>query len=167
MVQGKRFLKKEVSCRVINSLIKYLESSGYDTSTLLEDLPYSKNFLCNPFNWVDCETRDILGDRAVVLTGDKKIMYKAGLASPRLKSTTGFDHLIRLLGSPRIAYENIFRYAGFFDRTLLFNIDIVRDDMALIRMSQKKTEDFHRMPVITPREPWLPSRCYGTFRLLK
>lgn len=45
-------LEKEVSCRVINSILRYVESLGYDTDCLVEGLPYPKEYLADPFNWV-------------------------------------------------------------------------------------------------------------------
>ena len=44
--------RSKISCRVTNSTLKYVESLGYDVTTLIDGLSVSKEYLANPLNWV-------------------------------------------------------------------------------------------------------------------
>jgi PAS domain S-box-containing protein len=127
--------ERDVSCRVISGVIKYLESQGYETDALLEGLPYSREYLCDPFNWVDYNIREIICQRAVDLTKNEAVMYHMGLSSPALKPFGGLEYLVILLGNPRIAYTSIARFSGFFDHTLKFKSTIINDKQAIVDMS--------------------------------
>jgi hypothetical protein len=79
------FDTKDVSCRVVNSLLKYLEALGRNVDSLVEGLPFSGQYLGNSLNWIPYSVREELQDRAVKVTGDERIMYKVGLATPKIK----------------------------------------------------------------------------------
>ncbi len=125
----------QVSCRVTNSLLRYLESLHYDASSIVEGLPYSKEFLSNPLNWIPYSVRDELQQRASKLVGDEEIMYKVGLSTPKFDSIRGIEHMVRLLGSPKLAYRSVPKYASLFDRITKFETDIVDDCKAVVTMS--------------------------------
>jgi PAS domain S-box-containing protein len=127
-------LEKEVSCRVSNALIRYVESNSRDTTSLFEGLSYSKVDLENPLNWITPETRDILAERAANILNNEKVMYQIGLETPTQKPMAGLDTMIRLFGSPQIAYANISRFYSFFDRTVRFEVDILKENFAIVRM---------------------------------
>ncbi|MFC2060523.1 ATP-binding protein [Chloroflexota bacterium] len=129
---------REVSCRVINSIFKYMDTIGCDTTHLLNELPYSKQYLTNPFNWVSYSLRDKICDRVAELNNDESIMYKVGLATPKLKSLGGFEHLVRLLGSPKLAYKSVPKYTRFFDRAFQFKVNIIGDNQAIVTVSLPK-----------------------------
>jgi hypothetical protein len=127
--------EREVSCRVINSILKYLESQGYQTDLLIQGLPYSKEYLCDPFNWVNHKTRDTLCQRAAELTKNEAVMYQIGLSSSALKPFGGLENLVKLIGSPKIAYCNVAKFSGFFDHTLIFKATPVSENKITIDMS--------------------------------
>ncbi|MFC2035266.1 PAS domain S-box protein [Chloroflexota bacterium] len=131
---------KEVSCRVSNSIFKYVDSLGYDSSQLSEGLSHSTEFLTNPFNWIGISTRDQLCYRAAELCNDKIIMYKVGLAASVLRPFGGFEQLVKLLGSPKVAYRSIPKYAQFFDKTIQFNIVDISNNQAKFNMRLRKGE---------------------------
>jgi len=112
--------RSKISCRVTNSTLKYVESLGYDVTTLIDGLSVSKEYLANPLNWVPAEVRDILAERAVRLLGDQKVMYRVGLATPKLSPINGVEHMVRFLGNPRLAYKYVPKYASLFDKTTHF-----------------------------------------------
>jgi len=124
-----------VGCRVTNSLLKYLESLEYDTDSIVEGLPYSKEYLSDPFNWIPFSVRDELQNRAAQLVGDEKIMYKVGLSTPKLSSIGGIEHMVQLVGSPKQAYRSVPRYASLFDRITKFETNIIDDCKAIVTMS--------------------------------
>ena len=129
------FLSRDVSCRVTNSLIKYLELEGYDISAIIEGLPYSKKYLTDPLNWVPFSIRETMAQRAADLSGDKAIMYKIGLATPRLKSLSGVEHMILRLGGPKLAYRSVPKYATMFESVSRFKVTIEGDNKAMVAMS--------------------------------
>jgi PAS domain S-box-containing protein len=129
------YLAREVSCRVTNSVLQYIESLGLDISPIIEDLPYSKEYLQDPFNWVSYDTREKVCQRAAKMVNDEKLMYRVGLATPDLKPTGGVEYLIELLGNPKIAYQSIAKYSSLFDRVFKFKTTIVDKNRATIVMS--------------------------------
>jgi two-component system NtrC family sensor kinase len=124
-----------VSCRVTNSLLRYLESLHYDSSSILEGLPYTKEYLSDPLNWVPYSVREELQHRASELVGDAKIMYKVGLSTPKLNSISGVEHMVRLVGTPKLVYQSIPKYASLFDKITKFETQIVDDCKAVVAMS--------------------------------
>ena len=128
----------QVSCRVTNSVIRYLESSGYDTAPLIAGLPYSRDFLTDPFNWVSYEIREQMCQRASELANDEALMYRVGLATPKLKPLGGIENMVRLLASPRMVYRSIPKYASLFDRVFKFKTTIIDDNKAIVTMSLPK-----------------------------
>ena len=65
-------IQKEVSCRVTNSVLKYLEYKGYNCDSITDGLPYpyTKEYLSDPLNWVTYDIRETLCQRAAKLTDD-------------------------------------------------------------------------------------------------
>ncbi len=124
-----------VSCRVANSILKYLDSLGYDAISITGRLPVSYEYLSNSLNWISADIRDTLATRAVELTNDEKIMYRVGLATPRLSPINGFEYLIRFLGNPERAYKKVPQYAHLFDKSTLFDIEISGEGQATVIFS--------------------------------
>ncbi len=114
--------EKVISCRVVNSIIKYLESAGCKADPVLKDLPYSERYLTDPFNWIPLSIQEILCQRAAKLLNDEQFMFKAALATPDLKAVGGLEHLVRLLGSPLLAYKGVPKYSRFFNKLTRFKI---------------------------------------------
>ena len=131
-------LEKEVSCRVTNSVIKYVESLGYNTDCLVEGLPYPREYLADPFSWVTWEVRETICQRAANLVGDEAIMYQVGLATPKLNLLGGIEDVVRVRGSPKLAYESVPKYASFFDKAFEFKASIVGANQAVVTMLLSK-----------------------------
>ena len=129
-------MENEISCRETSSIIKYVESVGCSVAPLFDALPFTKDYFTNPLNWTTVELRDTLASRAAALTGDAKIMLKIGAATPDLRATAGFEHFVRLFGSPKIAYKNFPRFAPYFGHYSNFQIDMISDNTVLIHMTQ-------------------------------
>jgi signal transduction histidine kinase len=128
-------VKQQVSCRVTNSILKYLESNGYDTDSIVNELPYSKEYLCDPFNWVEYEIRETITRRAAELTGNEAVMYEIGLSTPKFKPLGGLEPLIKVLAGPKTAYRFVPKYASLFDKIFKFNITFIGDYQAIATMS--------------------------------
>jgi len=126
---------RHVSCRVSNSILKYLVSKGYDAESIIEGLPFSKEYLSDPLNWMAYHIREGLMNRAVRVTGDEQVMYKIGLEAPKNNSIGGVEHMIHLVGSPRLAYRSVPKYARLFDRITNFETRMVDDCQAIVSMS--------------------------------
>jgi hypothetical protein len=125
---------KVVSCRVTNSVLKYLESKGYDADSIIADLPYSKEFLADPFNWVTYETRETLCRRAAELTNDDTIMFQVGLSTPELNPLGGIESMVRMLTGPKTAYRFVDKYASLFDKVFRFNTTFQGNYQATVTM---------------------------------
>jgi two-component system, NtrC family, sensor kinase len=134
MIENSTVIEKEVSCRVINSVLKYLESQGYEATTVLEGLPFTEEYLKDPFNWVPSSVREAIGQRAADLVKDDAVMYQVGLLSPRLKSISGVEQMVLLLGGPGIAFRNIQKYSSLFDKLVRYEVS-VDGDKAVVSMS--------------------------------
>jgi two-component system NtrC family sensor kinase len=134
----------QVSCRVICSLIQYLKSLNYDTNVLIEGLPYSCEYLCNPLNWVPYTIRDEIQNRAISLTSDDKIMYLVGLNSTKLDILSGLKDMLRLLGNPASVYKSIPKYSILFDKITSFETKITKKNTAIISMTMLKGFPFNK-----------------------
>ena len=128
-------IKKQVSCRVTNSVIKYLESKGYNVDPIVEGLPYSKEYLCDTLNWVTYEVRETICSRAAELTKNDAIMFDIGLSVTKLNPFGGVESMVRLLTGPKTAYKFVPRYAKLFDNILQFRVTLNGKNKALIEMS--------------------------------
>ena len=135
-------IQKEVSCRVTNSVLKYLESKGYDCDSITEGLPYpySKEYLSDPLNWVTYEIREIICRRAAELAKDDAIMFKVGLSTPTLNPLGGVESVIRKLTGPLMVYRFVPKYARLFDRIFTFKTTITGKNTATVEMSTEKPE---------------------------
>jgi len=126
---------REVSCRVTNSVIKYIESIGYNTDSIIEGLPYAYEHLTDPFNWVTNAARETICQRTAKLLSNEAIMFQVGLATPKLNPLGGIEHILRLLGSPKLVYRAIPKYVAFFDKTFKFKITLTNNNKATVSMS--------------------------------
>ena len=127
--------QKNVSCRVTNSVLKYLDSHGYATDSILEGISFSKEHLSNPFDWVPYETRETLCRRAVELTKDPMFMFHVGLETPKLNPLGGVESMVKLLIGPKIAYRSISKYSKLFDKIFKFSTYLKDNNHAIITMS--------------------------------
>jgi PAS domain S-box-containing protein len=125
---------KEVNCRVTNSILKYLESMGFGADSVIAGLPYSKEYLSNPGNWVTYETRETLCRRAAELTNDDSVMFKVGLSIPKLNPLGGVEPIIRNLTGPRMVYKFVPRYSSLLDKAFKFKAVVTGKNTATIEM---------------------------------
>ncbi|MBN1161681.1 MAG: PAS domain S-box protein [Dehalococcoidales bacterium] len=135
-------IHKEVSCRVTNSILKYLESRGYNCDSTIEGLPYpyTREYLTDTFNWVTYDIREKICQRAAELTGDDAIMYKVGLATPEITPLGGIESVIKKLTGPLMVYRFVPKYAGLFDRVFTFKTIITGKNTATIEMRTKEPD---------------------------
>ena len=126
---------REISCRVTSATIKYLESNGYDTKSLFDNLPFNRQYLIDPLNWISRAVRETICQRAVGLTQNASVMYLVGLSSAQLNANGGVEQLVKPLGNPELAYRYIPKYAAMFDRSVRFSSMITGTNKATITMS--------------------------------
>ena len=129
-------VQKEVSCRVTNSVFKYLESKGYSCDSIVEGLPhpYSREYLSDPLNWVTYEIREKICRRAAELTNDDAVMFKVGLSTPTLNPLGGIESVVRKLTGPKTVYRFVPKYARLLDRVFTFKTTITGRNAATIEM---------------------------------
>ena len=125
----------EVSCRVTDAVLKYLEASGYDTASILAQFPCERCYLTDASNWVPSGVRDSLCDLAVAATGNPMFMYEVGCSLPRLRSIGGVERLILFAANPRTAYASLGRFARYFDRLFVFQVEMTGPTSARVSMT--------------------------------
>jgi PAS domain S-box-containing protein len=135
-------IPEEVNCRVTNSVIKYLESRGYNCDSIFEGLPdpYSREYLTDTINWVTYDIRETICRRAAELTNDDAIMFKVGLATPALGSLGGVDAVARKLTGPKMVYRFVPKYARLLDRVFTFKTTFTGKNSATIEMHAEGLE---------------------------
>ena len=135
-------VQKEVSCRVTNSVLMYLESKGYNCNSITEGLPfpYSREYLSDPLNWVTYEIRETVCRRAAKLADDDAIMYKVGLSTPILNPLGGLESVIRKLTGPMMVYRFVPKYARLLDRIFTFKTTITGKNTAIVEMSKEEPD---------------------------
>jgi PAS domain S-box-containing protein len=101
----------------------------------MDGIPYSKEYLSDPLNWVTYEVRETLCRRAAELTKNDAIMYDIGLSIPKLNPLGGVESMVRLLAGPKTAYNFVPRYARLFDNILQCKVTLNGDNNACVEMS--------------------------------
>ncbi len=135
-------VQKEVSCRVTNSVFKYLESKGYNCDSITDGLPYpySREYLSDPLNWVTYEIRETICRRAAELTNDDAVMFKVGLSIPIFNTLGGVESVARKLTGPKMVYRLLPKYARLLDRVFTFKTTITGKNTATIEMRTEEPE---------------------------
>jgi PAS domain S-box-containing protein len=131
-------LEKEVSCRISGSVIKYFTCQGFDTSSLLDGLPYSKSYLEEPANWISAKIRDEISKRAVKITNNDRIMFQIGLDTPGLNLLGNDEKIIKEFEGPSLIYANPGKLFSNLDRTYKFEVDLTKENLAIVRKITKR-----------------------------
>jgi len=136
MSTDQAIIQKEVSCRVVNSVLKYAQTRGISLDRLVEGLPfpYTKEYLSNPLNWVTPEISELICDRAAEITGDRAIMSKVGMAIPLIRPLGGLDTSVRKLAGPSMVYRLLPTYTRFFNTTFRIKPNITGKTTATIEI---------------------------------
>lgn len=132
----------DISCRVAVSLLRHLQSLGYDVGSLTHGLPVSEQHLLDARKWVSWSVMRELEDRAASAAGNEAIMFDAGLASPTLDALRPEALRVLQMGSPKLAYRCVPQYASLFDRTTKFQTNEVEDGRATVTMSVANPRSF-------------------------
>ncbi len=113
-------LEKEVSCRVTNSALKYIEPVKHKTGSTIEDVSHTYERLTDPLNWVVYAVREQSCQRAAKFLGDEAIIFQGGLATRKLNPLGVVKHVVRLLDSPKLVYKAIPTFTTCFDSIFRF-----------------------------------------------
>jgi signal transduction histidine kinase/DNA-binding NarL/FixJ family response regulator len=84
-------MKREVSCRIVQTAFQYLERQNKSLDGLLQGVPYSMEHLCNKHEWIDWDSFATILSNARKISSDTDI-YRWGAAA--VKSTPFFSALI-------------------------------------------------------------------------
>ncbi|MBI5063317.1 MAG: hypothetical protein HZB87_07630, partial [Desulfatitalea sp.] len=104
-------MKREISCRITRTLLMYVREANHGSlGNLLEGLPVDEAYLSDVHDWISHELLQTLYQRMLVLLEDPEAVYKMTLASERFRSLGFLDHLVRLLGTPRLIYAQAPKY---------------------------------------------------------
>ena len=129
---------KEINCRIVASLIKYLQQQGYDYTSLYSDSPISRDYLLNPRNWISEKDFNIMVDRSIQMTKKPGLMYEIGRITPVIPALKISVKLIKWGGTPFIAFGQVGHFGSFFNRCLKLNVDIIDRNNAIVRLSHAK-----------------------------
>ncbi len=117
--------KHQISCRVHNTVLKYLKEHGKDVGAFLEGLPCDEEYLSDTNNWISWEMGNEISRRMRALFDDDEILYKVALSSEKLHSLGFLDHAIRLMGAPRVVLSQAPRINRYFNKV---------DDIEVVKM---------------------------------
>ena len=99
---------KKVSGLAINPFYVYMEEHGIERKKIQEGLPYSPEYLNNPFNWIDYETwleiEKRFGD---IFRDDREVFYKCGLIIGKPGKVGFLRPFTRALISPQLVYRRM------------------------------------------------------------
>lgn len=107
-------MKKEVSCRVASTIIKFFQSEKKSSNLLLSDVGISEDFLVDPSNWITREIVNKLFDRMEKLYFDSNIAVKIGISGSSLGGWGACDIIFRLIGEPEKIYLQAKRFGSYF-----------------------------------------------------
>jgi len=114
--------KKEISCKITNTMILYILEQKGSLGTFLDGLDIGKEYLTDQNNWISHELLQILYQRMISILEDKDAVYKMAFASVRLRSTGYLDHMVRLVGNPLLVYTFTPRYNKILKKIGDFNL---------------------------------------------
>lgn len=108
-------------CRNVTIIARYVEQVLGSDVLLLENLPYSVEYLKDEHNWIPLSVYSEIMDRAVELLKDPDAPFKMGLSAQELESWGAFRYLQKVFGSvifgPIEVYKQVGKYNEFFNRT--------------------------------------------------
>lgn len=107
----------EISCRTINTIIKYVQQQGKDADALIEGLPFDEKYLTDTNNWISRQLTDEIYRRLKIMFDDDEITYKVGLASEKLRTLGFLDYITRLMGDPGFIIKKTPILNRYFNRT--------------------------------------------------
>lgn len=109
--------KHEISCRTINTIIRYIKQQGKVVCSFLDGLPCDEAFLTDTNNWISCELADELYRRVKFMFDDDEIIYKIAASSAKLRSLGFIDYAARLMGDPHFIIKQAPVLNKYFNRT--------------------------------------------------
>ncbi|MBI5077167.1 hypothetical protein HZB94_02195 [Candidatus Falkowbacteria bacterium] len=113
--------ENNVCCRNITIIARYVQQILGSDNLLLENLPFSVEYLNDEHNWVPLTVYTEIIERAIDLLKDPDAPYKMGLSAQELESWGAFRYLQKVFGSvifgPIEVYKQVGRYNEFFNRT--------------------------------------------------
>ena len=130
--------KKEINCRNTNVVIQYVKSKNGDIDKLLKGISFSKEYLTDENNWIDCRTEIRLFKNARLLLNDKNVAFKIGYSSGQLKSVGIFNTIYKLFSSPLITYKMASTFSQLWNRVQTFKTIVSSRNKVYIILSKPK-----------------------------
>jgi len=134
---------KNVCCRNISIIARYLKQMLGSDNLLFQGLPQSRNFLLDENNWITLADYNLVMERAIDLLKDPQAPYKMGLSSRRLESWGAFKYIVNIFVSvilgPLEVYKHVGRYNKYFNQTK--DISVVKEGKDNCYIKIKFAED--------------------------
>lgn len=129
---------KNVSCRNINVIAKYVHSKIGSDLLLTSNLAYMPEYLLNEHNWVPLHVYDEIMNRAITLLKDPDAPYKMGLSAMGLESWGIFKYIqkifLTVVIDPVIVYQKINDYNPLFNNTKDFHLLSTSDSHCVFKV---------------------------------
>ena len=113
--------ENNVCCRNVTIIARYVQQMLGSDGLLLENLPFSVEYLKDEHNWIPLQVYTEIMSRAVKLLKDAEAPFKMGLSAQELESWGAFRYLQKVFGSvifgPIEVYKQVGKYNEFFNRT--------------------------------------------------
>lgn len=113
--------ENNVCCRNVTIIARYVQQIVGSEVLLLENLPYSVEYLRDEHNWLPLPVYVEIMERAIEILKDNEAPFKMGLSAQELESWGAFKYLQRVFGSvifgPVEVYKQVGKYNEFFNRT--------------------------------------------------
>lgn len=137
--------ENNVCCRNITIIARYVQQILGSDSLLLENLPFSVEYLKDEHNWIPLAVYTEIMVRAVELLKDPEAPFKMGLSAQELESWGAFKYLQKVFGSvifgPIEVYKQVGKYNEFFNRTKDLAVVKTGRDHCFIKVKFKNNVD--------------------------
>lgn len=132
------------SCKITNSVIRYLNSQGSDIEPIIEAIDVPKEFLQDPSYWLDAaKIESFLREVDLTFTEDKKsIVTVIGHLCPTLKSWGVLDSVLQMMKEPQDMFSQPQRFLSYFISPAPPICDITRKDDSVSFTIPLSAEEF-------------------------
>ncbi|OGF30888.1 hypothetical protein A2533_03105 [Candidatus Falkowbacteria bacterium RIFOXYD2_FULL_35_9] len=112
---------KNVCCRNITIIARYVQKMLGSDSLLFQGLKYKEVFYKDENNWITLAEYNEVMEKAIDMVKDPKAPYKMGFSARELESWGAFKYIVNVFASvilgPIEVYKQVGRYNQFFNKT--------------------------------------------------
>jgi hypothetical protein len=149
------------SCKITNSILKYLESEKIDLNTYFSDSDIPWDFLKDPSNWMYAPDMEAFLERVIT---KQEQLEKAGQLTPKLRAWGVLDSVLRMMPRPQEIFHQPEKFVGYFvspepplenvirtDAGITFDIPLPAEQYPLVTTYMKAA--FEALPIYVGLTP--------------